>query len=104
MAPVDRRVRMWAWLVRQQGSVGTKSEAEVITMQSRRTPDNGVTNRIFGTVVPGTEVTNRVIAGPAGDIPVRVYRPARAAGHGRDMHGTGGGARPARGGVTGPAG
>jgi hypothetical protein len=57
MAPVDRRVRMWAWLVRQQGSVGTKSEAEVIAMQSRHAPASGVANRIFGTVVPGTEVT-----------------------------------------------
>ena len=85
MAPVDRRVRMWAWLVRQQGSVGTKSEAEVIAMQSRHAPANGVTNRIFGTVVPGTEVTNRVIAGPAGDIPVRVYRPARAGSGGRPL-------------------
>ena len=78
MAPVDRRVRMWAWLVRQQGSVGTKTEAEVIAMQSRHAPANGVTNRIFGTVVPGTGVANRAIAGPAGDIPVRIYRPARA--------------------------
>jgi len=78
MAPVDRRVRMWAWLVRQQGSVGTKTEAEVIAMQSRHTSANGVTNRIFGTVVPGTGVANRAITGPAGDIPVRIYRPARA--------------------------
>ncbi len=79
MAPVDRRVKLWAWLVRQQGSVGTKTEAEVIAMQSRHTPANGVTNRIFGTVLPGTEVADRAITGPAGDIPVRVYRPARAA-------------------------
>jgi acetyl esterase/lipase len=84
MAPVDRRVRLWAWLVRQQGSIGTKTEAEVIAMQSRHTPDNGLTNRIFGTVVPGTEVHDQAIGGPAGDIPVRVYRPT----------GAGAGARP----------
>jgi acetyl esterase len=78
MAPIDRRVRLWAWMVRWQGSVATKSEAEVIAMQSRRPPDNGLFNRIFGTVAPGTEVRDRVIGGPAGDIPVRVYRPARA--------------------------
>ncbi len=82
MAPVDRRVKLWAWLVRQQGSVGTKTEAEVIAMQARHTPANGVTNRIFGTVVPGTEVADRAITGPAGDIPVRVYRPARTASGG----------------------
>jgi acetyl esterase/lipase len=85
MAPVDRRVKMWAWLVRQQGSVGTKTEAEVIAMQTRHAPANGVTNRIFGTVVPGTEVTNRAIAGPAGDIPVRIYRPARTGSGGRPL-------------------
>jgi acetyl esterase len=85
MTPVDRRVKLWAWLVRQQGSVGTKTEAEVIAMQSRHTPANGVANRIFGTVVPGTEVTDRAITGPARDIPVRVYRPARAGSGGRPL-------------------
>ena len=77
MAPIDHRVRLWAWLVQRQGSIGTKSEAEVIAMQSRHTPGNAVINRILGTVVPGAEVSDRAIAGPAGDIPVRVYRPAR---------------------------
>jgi acetyl esterase/lipase len=85
MAPVDRRVKLWAWLVRQQGSVGAKTEAEVIAMQSRRAPANGVTNRIFGTVVPGTEVADRAITGPAGDIPVRIYRPARTDSGGRPL-------------------
>jgi acetyl esterase/lipase len=85
MAPVDRRVKLWAWLVRQQGSVGTKTEAEVIAMQARHTPGNGVTNRILGTVVPGAEVANRAITGPAGDIPVRIYRPARTGSGGRPL-------------------
>ncbi|HET7244268.1 MAG TPA: alpha/beta hydrolase [Streptosporangiaceae bacterium] len=85
MAPVDHRVKLWAWLVRQQGSVGTKTEAEVIAMQSRHTPANGVANRIFGTVVPGTEVTSRGITGAAGDIPVRIYRPGRASSGGRPL-------------------
>ena len=53
--------------MRWQASVATKSEAEVIAMQSRRPPDNGLFNRIFGTVAPGTEVDDRLIAGPAGD-------------------------------------
>jgi len=85
MAPVDRRVKLWAWLVRQQGSVGTKTEAQVIAMQARHTPANGVTNRIFGAVVPGTEVANRAVAGPGGDIPVRIYKPARAASGARPL-------------------
>ena len=85
MAPIDRRVRAWAWLVRRQGSFDTKSDAEIIAMQSRPTPSNAVTNRIFGTVVPGTQVRDRVIGGPAGDIPVRVYRPVRVGAGGRPL-------------------
>ena len=76
MAPIDRRVRAWAWLVRRQGSVDTRSDAEIIAMQSRHMPSNGLTNWIFGTVVAGTDVRDRTVTGPAGDIPVRVYRPA----------------------------
>jgi acetyl esterase/lipase len=78
MAPIDRRVRVWAWLVRRQGSIDAKSDAEIIAMQSRPTPSNAVVSRIFGTVVPGTTVRDRVIDGPGGNLPVRVYRPARA--------------------------
>ena len=85
MAPIDYRVRAWAWLVRRQGSFDTKSDAEIIAMQSRPTPSNAVTNRIFGTVVPGTQVRDRVIGGPAGDIPVRVYRPVRVGAGGRPL-------------------
>jgi uncharacterized protein len=77
MAPIDRRVRAWAWLVRRQGSFDTKSDAEIIAMQSRPTPSNALTNRIFGTIVPGTVVSDRTIDGPGGNLPVRVYRPAR---------------------------
>lgn len=78
MAPIDRRVRLLAWLVRRQGSIGAKSDAEIIAMQSRHTPSNAFANRIFGTVVAGAQVRDLAIAGPAGDIVVRVYRPARS--------------------------
>ena len=84
MAPIDRRVRVWAWVVRRQG-LDTKSDAEIIAMQSRGTPSNALGNRIFGTVVPGTRVHDRVIGGPAGDIAVRVYRPARAGSGARPL-------------------
>ena len=77
MAPIDRRLRLWAWMVRRQGSIATRSEAEVIALQARHVPDNALTNRIFGTVSPGTVVKDRTIPGPGGDLPVRVYRPVR---------------------------
>jgi acetyl esterase/lipase len=54
-------------------------------MQSRPTPSNAVVNRIFGTVVPGTTVRDRVIDGPGGDLTVRVYRPARAGSGARPL-------------------
>ena len=81
---MDRRVRAWGWLVRRQASVATRSEASIIAMQSRRAPDNALTNRIFGTAVPGAEVTDRTIPGPGGDLTVRIYRP-RAASDARPL-------------------
>jgi acetyl esterase/lipase len=80
MAAMDRRLRLWAWLVRRQASIAGKSEADVITLQSRPAPSNAVTNFIFGTVASGTEVSDRTMPGPDGDLPVRSYRPAAPAG------------------------
>jgi acetyl esterase/lipase len=78
MARIDRRVRVWAWIVRRSASVASRSEADIISMQSRHAPDNALTNRIFGTVASGTEVSDRTIPGPSGDLTVRIYRPGRA--------------------------
>jgi acetyl esterase/lipase len=80
MAPMDRRLQAWAWLVRRQGSIAGKSEAQVIALQSRHVPDNAVTNFIFGAMAPGTKVSNKTIPGPGGDIPVRIYWPGVQAG------------------------
>ncbi len=77
MAPIDRRVRLWAWAVRHQGSIASRSEAEVIALQARHTPDNALTNRIFGAVAPGTVMQDQTIPGPGGDLTVRVYQPVR---------------------------
>jgi len=75
MAPIDRRLRAFAWMVRRQGSIAGKSEAEVIAWQARHMPDNAVTGFIFGKTAPGITTSDRVIPGPGGDIAVRVYRP-----------------------------
>jgi acetyl esterase len=82
MAPIDRRLRAFAWMVRRQGSIAGKSEAEVIALQARHMPDNAVTNFIFGKVAPGIEASDRTIPGPGGDIAVRVYRRPGPAGSG----------------------
>lgn len=75
MASIDRRLRLWAWLIRRQGSIAHRSEAAVIAMQRRRAPDNAVLNFILGTLRPGAEVSERAIPGPAGDLAIRIYRP-----------------------------
>jgi acetyl esterase len=85
MAPIDRRVRLWAWMVARQGSIGAKSDAEIIAMQSRPTPDNAFGNLVFGTIVPGTEVHDQAVEGPGGKIPVRVYRPVKPPASGRPL-------------------
>jgi acetyl esterase/lipase len=77
MAPVDRRLRAWAWVVRRQASVASMSEADVIAAQSRDIPENGLTRFIFGSAAPETEVSDQAVPGPAGNIPVRVYRPGQ---------------------------
>jgi acetyl esterase/lipase len=80
MARIDLRLRAWGWLTRRMVRVETMGEAAIIAAQARRVPANAVTNWLFGTVPPGIDVTDRTVAGPAGEIPVRVYRPAASAG------------------------
>jgi len=77
MAAIDRRVRAWAWVLRHQASFGTRTDDEVVAMQSRQMPSNGLTDRIFGAIVPGSDVRDLSIVGPGGDIPVRIYQPQR---------------------------
>jgi acetyl esterase len=85
MVQVNRRLRAWGWLTRRMASVGAMSEAEVIALQARRVPSNAVTRWLFGAVPPGVEVADRPVPGPAGDIPVRVYRPSGDGSAGRPL-------------------
>src|SRR5215468_8382845 len=78
MAKVDRRVLLWNWAIRRQGSIATKTDAQIVALQARRTPSNALMNRIFGTVAPGVAVEDRTIPGPAGELAARVYRPSDA--------------------------
>ncbi|MGH3166502.1 MAG: alpha/beta hydrolase [Trebonia sp.] len=80
MARIGFRLRAWGALTRRQASVARLTDAQVMVLQAREVPDNVVTGWLFGAVVPGTAVRDRVVPGPDGnDIPVRVYRPAAAA-------------------------
>ncbi|MGH3211553.1 MAG: alpha/beta hydrolase fold domain-containing protein, partial [Trebonia sp.] len=78
MARVDLRLRVWGWLTRRMVRIATMSDAEVIALQAREVPVNAVTNWLFGAVAPEVDVTDRAVPGPAGDLKLRVYRPAAA--------------------------
>src|SRR5215468_6671490 len=85
MARVDRRVLIWNWAIRRQGSIATKTDAEIVALQARHTPSNAVMNRIFGSVAPGTVVTDRTIPGADGELAARIYRPADAGAGARPL-------------------
>jgi acetyl esterase len=85
MARIDPRLRAWGWLTRRMVSVATMSDAAVIALQARQVPVNAVTNWLFGAVAPGVDVADRSVPGPAGDLKVRVYRPAAAGTGGRPL-------------------
>lgn len=76
MARIDLRLRAWGWLTRRMVSIATMSDADVIALQARQVPVNPVTNWLFGAVAPEVDVTDRSVPGPAGDLNVRLYRPA----------------------------
>jgi acetyl esterase len=75
---MDLRLRAWGAVTRRTSSVATRSEAEVIALQSRKIPEGGVTGWILGKAAPGTVLTDRSIPGPGGDLPIRVYASASA--------------------------
>ena len=79
MARMDLRLRAWGAVTRRQSSVATRSDADVIALQGRKIPEGGLIGLILGKAAPGVALTDRPIAGPGGDLPVRVYTPAAAA-------------------------
>jgi acetyl esterase/lipase len=82
MARMDLRLRVWGAVTRRQIQVATRSEADIVAMQSRKIPDGGLVGAILGKAVAGTIVGDRTIPGPGGDIPVRVYAPVGPGGVG----------------------
>jgi acetyl esterase len=75
---MDLRLRAWGAITRRQSSVATRSDADVIALQSRKIPDGGLIGFILGKAAEGIALADRSIPGPGGDLPVRVYTPAGA--------------------------
>jgi acetyl esterase/lipase len=80
MARMDLRLRAWGAVTRRQSSVATRSDADVIALQSRKIPEGGLIGLILGKAAPGITLADQLIPGPGGDLPVRVYTPAAATG------------------------
>ena len=76
MARMDLRLRAWGAVTRRQSSVATRSDADVIALQSRKIPEGGLIGLILGKAAPGVALADRMIAGPGGDLPIRVYASA----------------------------
>jgi acetyl esterase len=78
MARMDLRLRAWGAVTRRQSSVASRSDADVIALQSRKIPEGGLIGFILGKAAPGIVLTDRSIPGPGGDVPIRVYASATA--------------------------
>jgi acetyl esterase len=76
---MDLRLRAWGAVTRRQSSVATRTEADVIALQSRKIPDGGLVGFILGKAARGTSMADRSIPGPGGGLPVRVYTAPGAA-------------------------
>ncbi|MBT7759230.1 MAG: alpha/beta hydrolase, partial [Rhodospirillaceae bacterium] len=66
-------------LLEAMKALGLKPMHELSPVDARIQMEAGVKARDFPTVVVG-EVEDRTVPGPAGEIPVRTYRPANASG------------------------
>ena len=79
MAKIDRRIRALAWVVSRITSADSMTEERLLKLQARNIPDNPVTRYQLGAAPAGVSSHDRVIPGPGGDLPVRIYRPDRPA-------------------------
>jgi acetyl esterase len=91
MVEIDRRVRALAWVTRRIMPVTSMTEDRIVKVQKRGIPDNAVTRFQLGAAVAGASLEDRVIPGPGGDLPVRVYRPRRGSANALIVYFHGGG-------------
>jgi acetyl esterase/lipase len=78
MTKMDLRVRLFGRLVGLM-SVAHMDEARLRKAQQQRIGHNRVTDLVFGAVAKGLETTDGTAKGEVGPVPIRAYRPARAA-------------------------
>ncbi|MCC9144466.1 MULTISPECIES: alpha/beta hydrolase [unclassified Arthrobacter] len=79
MAKLDLRVRL-VGKVLARTSVARKSEEQILADQQRTIKHNPVLDWVLGGLAKGVTTLDDTAAGAEGRIPIRVYRPADAAG------------------------
>ena len=84
---LDLRVRLFGSLLRRlPGTRITKMTVEDIAKVNRRmVRRNRVMDALCGPIAEGVRVEDLTMPGPGGDVPLRVYRPTRAASGGRPV-------------------
>ena len=77
---IDLRVRLLGRALRAVGpSITSMDDEQVARLQQRRFGHNPLIDLLFGGVAEGATLTDGVVAGGAGSIPIRIYRPDRPA-------------------------
>ncbi|WP_116412527.1 alpha/beta hydrolase [Subtercola boreus] len=78
MTAIPRRVRAWGWVMDRFPSmhIATMSPAEIAHNQTMQHVPAFARRLLFGTRHRGVLVDDRSLPTPAGDLPVRIYRPA----------------------------
>ena len=78
MARLDARVRLGGWVMARAIKLDGTDHERLLKMQQAKTAHNPLTDRLFGSVAPGVQITDSTAAGQTGPLPVRIYRPENA--------------------------
>ena len=74
MASTDLRVLLLGILLGPSASISKMSHKQIVKLQQREFTHNRVTDFMFGSRASGVSIEDRTIEGPAGDLPLRIYR------------------------------
>ena len=74
---IDVRTRLFTWITDRMGAIAISrmSADDLARARGRRLSHNVVTSRVFGPMPEDVSLTDLRIAGPAGPLTVRLYRP-----------------------------
>ncbi len=74
---IDVRTRLFTWITDRMGAIAISrmSADDLARARGRRLSHNVVTSRVFGPMPEDVSLTDLRIAGPAGPLTLRLYRP-----------------------------